>query len=435
MKYYKEILLIAIVFTITPFILLLSQIDFGLYTISPEVFWSDTLIILGSVTGMVATILLMWSLLLGIRFFTKYISSDIIWINKLHKWLGKYGGIFALLHPVILLIAYSESLFWLFFPNVSSQYEIYLTLGKIAFFLLIVIWITSVAIKDFIQYRHWLWIHYLTYPIVILSLLHAKETGVYLEKYTVLMYLWNFLIFLTVIFLILRLIYASGILSYKYRLLNTKIITDGLYEIKIKPKGRFPKKILPGQYFYIQKSIFGETHPFSVMRIDNESNELIFGIKAFGKFTNKLKALPDNKTLNLDGPYGVFTQNWEGKKTKIVIAGGIGVTPFVQGVISNPENTYLLNCNPYLKNTIQREEMKNALGENYYDFISREEIKEENVINGRINFEKIEKIIDRKILNLSQFYICGSKKFILGIKTELIKNNIKLENINIEEFF
>lgn len=431
----KDILEIIILLTVAPFILLIGQIDFSLYDTSSKLFWTDTWQILSSITGLIGTVLLVWSVTLGIRFFSKLISPDVLSTYQTHKWLGKYGAMIALLHPVFIMLAYGEDFFWLFLPDISNNFELYITYGRIAFLLIIVIWITSVALKDIISYRHWLYIHYLTYPILFFAVLHARDIGSTIEEYTFLSIIWNIFMVLAVVIPLFRGIISSGLVSKKHEVERVNRITKNLYEIHLKPIQNGFKKILPGQYFYLQLKPFGEAHPFSIMRFDAQSGKLVFGIKAFGKFTKKLQNVKEGQIINLDGPYGVFTQNITHQTPNIYIAGGIGVTPFIQRILSNPQNTFLFNCNSLLKNAVQRDELKLALKNNYYDFITQEKINENNVYNCRVTYLDINQIVGEDNLKNAQFYICGSKQFIDGITTMLLENGVNKAQLNVEEFY
>ncbi|MFB4275546.1 hypothetical protein ACBJ59_09640 [Nonomuraea sp. MTCD27] len=67
---------------------------------------------------------------------------------------------------------------------------------------------------------------------------------------------------------------------------------------------------------------------------------LVFAIKDAGRFTARLRRLPVGATVPADGPYGAFT--WEAQlddRPAVLVAGGIGVTPFVHLALRHPDAT------------------------------------------------------------------------------------------------
>ncbi len=431
---FKSGLVFCIVLTTLPFLYLLSDIDYSLYQTSNTIFWINLWQVLGSITGIVGAILLVWSMFLGVRFLTVYISFDQIWIYKLHKVLGKYGGIVALMHPLFLMVAYGENVLWLFLPDFSSNFATQITLGRIAFLCLLLIWFSSITLRDWVSYRTWLLIHYLSYPLVLLSLLHALDIGIYLYKIPFLLWIWILFIVCSIVFMILRAVYMSGVFSYKYKIEYIKFLTEEIFEVGLLPHGRRIKSIIPGQYFYIQLGAFRETHPFSYMRYEKKTGRIIFGIQILGNWTERFSKSKVGEIVNLDGPYGVFTQEHKFEDLKVCIAGGIGITPFVDGILKQPQNTILFNCNRYLESTICSGELTQALGKNMHMFLTKENIEHPNFHNCRIHFEGIEKILGEKI-KTAHFYICGSQGFNSAMSKMLLDGNVDKSHIHIEDFF
>lgn len=77
------------------------------------------------------------------------------------------------------------------------------------------------------------------------------------------------------------------------------------------------------------------------------THRIELGIKREGDFTKRLAALHVGDTVELQGPWGVFTLKPEYKR-HVLIAGGIGVTPFVsmirEGVVNGEEIMLLYSC-------------------------------------------------------------------------------------------
>jgi predicted ferric reductase len=435
MKIYKIILISLIALSLLICLSLLINFDPSLLAISSKIFWAQLWLLVGAISGFMGSILLVWEMLLGSRYLVGLFTKDIIWVNKLHNWIGKYGLVLILIHPITEMLAYFEGVIWIFLPNFSSQFEIYLSLGKIAFILILIIWITSILLKDKLKFRPWLYIHYISYPLIIFVLLHAYQNGTYINDLILLKNAWLILIVIMSGITLLRLIQAAGVMSYKYSVSRIDLLSNGLYIIAFTPLKSFIKP-LPGSYIYIQKQAFGETHPFSFMRYDAKTNELVFAIKNIGPFTRDLMQAKVGDKYNLDGPYGVFTQESKPDDSiNIYLAGGIGITPFVQRILDSTETNYLFNSNQYLANALSRNELKAKLASNYYDCITREKVNAANVFNSRFNIEILNSVVPQNILSKANFYICGNKQFIENIESILNIAGIKSKRIHSEKFF
>lgn len=92
----------------------------------------------------------------------------------------------------------------------------------------------------------------------------------------------------------------------------------------------------PGQFVFIAFDQKESPHPFSIASKVSQTNELRFLIKANGDYTSTLAdTLKLNQTVKLEGPYGCFDFN-DKAAHQIWIAGGIGITPFISALESQP---------------------------------------------------------------------------------------------------
>ena len=87
----------------------------------------------------------------------------------------------------------------------------------------------------------------------------------------------------------------------------------------------------PGQFSVIRARSgpgWGEPHPFTIS-CEPGSEELRFTIKAVGPFSSRVQALRPGTAFLCEGPYGVFSPDFEREKRIALIAGGVGITPFL----------------------------------------------------------------------------------------------------------
>lgn len=428
----NELLIWLMILSFLPLILLniqeLINIDY-----STNYIYEDVIKVFARLSGFYGGVVLWWSFFLGTRFVVKWVTYDYIWSLKVHKILGMYGVLVALLHPLLILMHKVEDVLYLFIPQFASESQSHTTFGRIAFILLLVVYITSAIVRDRIKYRPWLYIHYLSYPILFFTFLHAYDLGGYLEEYLWVKLYWSALFFSFIALTFYRGLKFINLFKYKFIVEEKSSPADKIDLFKLKPQNGMPKKINVGQFFYLKKVPFGEAHPYSVMKLDD--NSLTFGILSVGKFSTKLKDLNIGDALYIDGPYGVFTLQGQNDKPKVIISGGIGITPFYELVprYSN-EHTYMFNCNYTLNHAVEREMLVNKLGDRYFDFISHEQASGLNVYNKFLDTSDLVSLLPNNILNSANYFICGSPNFIKAMRKNLDKIGINKERIFFEDF-
>lgn len=185
--------------------------------------------------------------------------------------------------------------------------------------------------KRYVPYHKWLTVHRLMGPFFILGVFHA---------FLVRTLLGNLPLVRTYILAIA----LTGIASWLYRVLfrrwtrpyNSYEVTDvqrfgdTVLTLEMAPTGT-PLQSLPGQFaFFSFPGIrSGEFHPFTIASVPGQGR-LRIAIKNLGDFTRSLqKKIRVGNAVNIEGPYGVFTQNRGSTGHQLWIAGGIGITPFL----------------------------------------------------------------------------------------------------------
>ncbi|MFC1649537.1 ferric reductase-like transmembrane domain-containing protein [Patescibacteria group bacterium] len=430
MKLSKYKILLLLVIANVPFVL--AAIDYSIKFGSSSV--EHATFITANLLGLIGTTLLMFQFLLGFRFVSSRFTRDLVWSLKVHKIIGIYGVLLLFIHPLAQMFSYSADVFFLFGFDFSTNFARQIGLGRLAFVFLLVIWMTSAVVRGKIKYRPWKYIHYLAYPALALGLIHAKNIGTLITSYPLLETYWNGYVLLFFLFVLARVMTYANYGRHRYKLSKKKLLVNNVYNILLTPAGvRLKPK--PGQFVYLRFSKYGESHPFTVMRHDDKTGTLEFGIKIIGKFTKEVKNLKKGHVIYIDGPYGVFTQEGQSDDPKILIAGGVGITPFVELIdkFSN-KKTHLLYSNKKLKGAVYRNRWKKKLGNNYYDFVTGENASGKSIFKGIINASKIQKILGKRIINSSKFFVCGSPDFTKSMLSELDKLGIEKEYIFFEEF-
>lgn len=440
----KRLTWLLIAFTTLPFLFLLNDIDWSLMSVSSSLFLGELALMVGNVLGLMGISVLFWEFVLGIRQLVSLFTPDLVAITDIHKKLGKYGTLLIFLHVLLTMYAYLQDILWVFVPNFESAVETYTTFGRIGLILLLIVWVTSALIMGRMKYRPWLYLHYLSYPIVLLTYLHTIAIGTFLQTYPILRGLWVFSGLLFIALSVYRLLRLVTLGSKVYTVTAKELVASDLFILKFKSKSaKEVQDIKVGQYVYLQSKLLGESHPFTVVEFSNQEGEFSLAIKSVGDFTQRLAKLDVGQDVYIDGPYGVFTLEGQNAEPKIIIAGGVGVTPFVELVKQfGDQQTYFFNCNRYAEDVIYADILHSQLGDNYYDFLSREANVEgslndearRNMIYRRFTANQLPHLVKNSYMQ-SNYFICGSKQFILDIEKQLHAIGVSSTNIFIEKFF
>jgi len=183
-----------IVVSLLPFLYLFTQINIvGNFTYA-----------FANIAGFIGAVLLFWEFLLGIKPFVQRIHASPANFMKLHIFLGVWGMFFVLIHPILEMFIYFENITFIFLPDISSFFNIHVTLGRMAFLLVILVWLTSTFLRQNISYKKWINIHYLSYPMMFFVFIHALEIGSYINAFIFIRLYWILLLVLFLILLIWR---------------------------------------------------------------------------------------------------------------------------------------------------------------------------------------------------------------------------------------
>jgi Predicted ferric reductase len=191
-------------------------------------------------------------------------------------------------------------------------------------------------------------------------------------------------------------------------------------------------KFSPGQFGYFSfssKAVSKEAHPFSFTSPPNETN-LRFSAKGVGDYTDALKNTAIGDRVCVHGSYGRFFSDFNAADKNVLIAGGIGITPFLSLVRSDEKfpKTIFFYCVNSMLNAVYDAELK-KLSENgdvFKYFIHESDRR------GHITADIIEKhcngVKDKK------FYICGPTMMMNGISNGLKIKGVRPDDIHFESF-
>lgn len=414
-----------------------SIINFIILPLPNELSAKNLSLWLANSIGYAGIVMLLWMYILGAKSVMSLIFQDISPILKIHKWLGKYGSIAILIHPLLITFSYGESLLYSLLPDLSSTFERHVTLGRISIWILVFIWLTSAILRDKIKFRPWKYIHYLAYICLPFALLHIPDVG---SNYMAggLIRLYYFVLVLTsIIFLVLRLRGFLNLDKVKYGIVSHNKLTETDYILRLKPIGNIHLKPRRGQYVYLKTGLISEDHPFSVLQYNENDHSILICYRVFGSFTKYLSGIQAGSYIYLGGPYGSYMKDYNiDDKPAIFISGGIGITPFVDQIISNSgkREQWLFAANKSHSSAVLLKTLKRNLGNNLISIFSQESPSElrPGEESGRLNADIIKKYISEP--NKYNFYICGPPGMMQSVNIILQELKVPSNQIYSEDF-
>lgn len=390
-----------------------------------------------AILGYAGIVVLLWSYILGAKSVSGLIFRDIAPVLSIHKWLGKWGTLAIFLHPLLIMYSYGETLLYTVVPQTATRFESHVTLGRLAFIGILIIWVTSALLRGRIKFRPWRYIHLFGYIALPFAFLHVPDVGSqWMSVQAIKVYYFS----LVVVFAVFTLFRIRGLLSLEkvtYKVIAHKQLTSGerpAWLLRLRP---FGERIVPakGQYLYIKDGYISEEHPFSVLDYNGESGEILVAYRAIGRFTNELTKRTVGSTLLLGGPFGSFTHEIEEEDKPVVfVAGGIGIAPMLRYLLEKPaREQWLFYANQTKDSAVIIPELRSIIGNRLVAIFSRQtQNLDSRDEHGHLNGEIFLRYL-RQPSNY-QYYLCGSDRMMRDIAAELINIGVSKDSIRREAF-
>jgi ferredoxin-NADP reductase len=236
--------------------------------------------------------------------------------------------------------------------------------------------------------------------------------------------------------------------EYRYYIRKTHQPSSDIVIIEVADKkGRPVFEYRPGQYAMISyrnlKGQMEDKHAFSVAASPTRRDSIVFAIKIQGLFTQGLLNLKAGDEIIVYGPYGSFIYDEKKYSDLVLIAGGIGITPFFSALNYATD----LNLNNKLSLIYSAKTIKGAplfseiraLEKNnnnistLFSFSEEYGISQEaNILHQRINAATIKSFIGD--IYGKSFFICGPNVFMSAMVTNLLSLGVSKNQIEMEEF-
>ncbi len=203
----------------------------------------------------------------------------------------------------------------------------------------------------------------------------------------------------------------------------------------------------PGQFASIRvmgESGWSEPHPFTISCRPGDK-QMQFTIKNVDQFTAAIRHLEPGTEIQCSGPLGVFCKDIGTKEHIVMIAGGVGITPFLSVLRSfrsqNADNEILLIwANKTLKDIFAKselDEMARELNLRVVHVLSREKSplppsdKAISYTSGHVTHELIEEQVKSPT---ASFYLCGPPPMQDAVITALQSCGFSTDSIQKEAF-
>ncbi|MBD3414476.1 MAG: hypothetical protein GF421_08615, partial [Candidatus Aminicenantes bacterium] len=246
---------------------------------------------------------------------------------------------------------------------------------------------------------------------------------------------WWVLAGLAAVILFFRVSFRLGAFTSRHEVSEAKKVGPDVTKISMKPaQGHMHPKL--GQFVYIRRGLWGPSRPFTVSHYDDDTGELAVTIKALGPTTKWFQSTKPGESVYVDGPYGIFGQEaLQSKKPVVMIAGGIGITPFMRlsrafSKTSRGE-VVLFFGNKKTEEITYKKELEQIPGLRTVHVISHD--PDYPGETGFITTELMKRHLDKDLTSY-EFLCCGPPVMTQKLETDLRKNSVPDAQIHHEMF-
>lgn len=285
---------------------------------------------IGQLLGIIGMTLFAITLTLSARLaFLEEYFGGLDRMYNVHHYSGVIAFLFLLTHPLILAIPYFQysslkaAQFLLPSANWPKNFGI--------FALLLMMVLLTITLYARWRYQLLRFLHQILGAVFFLGALHSFLIPSDISQSIGLKWYLLSLSGFALAAYLYRTIFGSLLVKrYTYTVQNVRQLDATVTEIVMVPVGD-TMRYSPGQFLFVSFKDAGidrETHPFSISSAPSEK-ELRITTKALGDYTKSLKDVKIGSTARIEGPFGRFSYLHGLNKSQIWIAGGIGITPFL----------------------------------------------------------------------------------------------------------
>ncbi len=205
---------------------------------------------------------------------------------------------------------------------------------------------------------------------------------------------------------------------------------------------------LPGQYVAMSFLRHGRSTParcFSVVSSPTDPEHIQLSTRIKGRFTTALSKIQPGADVSIRGPYGSFVFDADKHHKLVMLAGGIGITPFISIIryatrLHLPNKMVLLfSCQtdsdvPFAQELIKLQAQNPnftvvfILGDD-----SGARLPGQQIEHGRIDTKLLQQVTNNKFED-KDYFICGPPGFMKAMASTLLENGVEHSQIVTEAF-
>jgi predicted ferric reductase len=288
----------------------------------------------GQTTGAAGLAWLLLALALSIRIpGFDHVFGGLLRLWRIHHWIGAFGFLALLLHPVLLALAGAaetpHAVLLVLTPPVAN-WPVWI--GWLALLVMMAVMAPTFGFFGQPDYQRWKQVHRLSAIAAALGLLHTfslLRTLPLPAGY----WLWTAFGAMAGGAVLWRLVLSHWLGRRTYVVSQVKPLARGVVELSLTALAGPRLVYRPGQFVYLTpldpqlSSGRGEEHPYTLSSAPQET-DLRIAIKDFGDASGALLHVAEGSRALVEGPYGEFLPE-RYDQPALWIGGGIGMTPFL----------------------------------------------------------------------------------------------------------
>lgn len=235
----------------------------------------------------------------------------------------------------------------------------------------------------------------------------------------------------------------------QYTVTQSQLVNTDTLLLTLRPKHAKDQLLFyPGQYAAIGFKRFGRPSPmrcFSIVSSPNKPQELQFTARIQGNFTRSLSQLEPGDDVFIRGPFGNFVIDEQYDRNVILMAGGIGITPYMSMIRFATEAQLAIPIT-LLYSYHRQEEIPFFEELRYHEqhnpnfraifFVTQgatSTVKGSKVLQGRIDAARLHQLTGGHFGRFT-YFLCGPKSFVESMRSMVTTSGADPSRIISEEF-